>query len=69
MSFFIVDVCYSSKPNEKGRTSLRTEDVRRFSSVPSYEHQGAHTRLEMNDGTAIFVKQHESTIASELSSK
>lgn len=62
-----LDVVYAEPPSAaSGRTTVRIADIRRVSSVPSYEHDGAHTRVKMDDDSSLFVKQHESTVTAAL---
>lgn len=49
-----------------GRTTVHIADIRRVSSVRSYEHDGAHTRVKMADGCSLYVKQHESTVTAAV---
>jgi hypothetical protein len=54
-------------PTTRART-IRTADVAGFESVPSFEHAGQpHTLVRLYSGEQIFVKEHESTIAANLS--
>lgn len=59
-----LDVVYTEAGSGASRqTSVQVDDIRRYYSVPSYEHRGAHTCVHLSDGRLLYVKQHVTTVA------
>lgn len=65
--FITLDVVYAEPGTAaNSQISVHVDDIRRYSSVPSFEHRGAHASVHLSDGSVLYVKQHVTTVASAV---